>query len=187
MGTVKRCGVKTITRDLSRPRVQVLPGRILLEEFLLPAGLTQVEAARRMGRAAQSAERNRPGSARDHRGHGDQAGRPVRHVGGVLDEPAGVVGSSRGSPRSQASWLRLAPPDRRPDHVGVRNSRPTRTSAEESPVRVSSAGHAVRGMDYMPRAPFSSCGRRVSVAGRLPTRRPRQQPRPVRVHANAGR
>jgi antitoxin HigA-1 len=41
--------VKTITRDFSRPRVQVSPGRILLEEFLLPAGLTQVEAARRMG------------------------------------------------------------------------------------------------------------------------------------------
>lgn len=49
MGIVTRCGVKTITRDLSRPRVQVRPGRILLEEFLLPAGLTQVEAARRMG------------------------------------------------------------------------------------------------------------------------------------------
>jgi addiction module HigA family antidote len=41
--------VKTITRDLNRPRVQVHPGEILLEEFLRPADLTQVEAARRMG------------------------------------------------------------------------------------------------------------------------------------------
>jgi addiction module HigA family antidote len=40
--------VKTITRDLGRPRIQVLPGDILLEEFLRPAALTQVEAARRM-------------------------------------------------------------------------------------------------------------------------------------------
>jgi addiction module HigA family antidote len=41
--------VKTITRDLDRPRVQVHPGEILLEEFLKPGTLTQVEAARRMG------------------------------------------------------------------------------------------------------------------------------------------
>ena len=41
--------MKTITRDLNRPRVQVRPGEILLEEFLKPAALTQVEAARRMG------------------------------------------------------------------------------------------------------------------------------------------
>jgi addiction module HigA family antidote len=34
---------------VSRPRVQIPPGRILLEEFLVPAGLSQVEAARRMG------------------------------------------------------------------------------------------------------------------------------------------
>jgi len=40
--------VKTITRDFNRPRVQVPPGEILLEEFLRPGGLTQVEAARRM-------------------------------------------------------------------------------------------------------------------------------------------
>lgn len=40
--------MKTITRDLNRPRVQVRPGDILLEEFLRPAALTQVEAARRM-------------------------------------------------------------------------------------------------------------------------------------------
>jgi addiction module HigA family antidote len=40
--------VKTITRDLNRPRVQVRPGEILLEEFLRPADLTQVEAAQRM-------------------------------------------------------------------------------------------------------------------------------------------
>ena len=40
--------MKTITRDFNRPRVQVLPGEMLLEEFLKPAGLTQVEAARRM-------------------------------------------------------------------------------------------------------------------------------------------
>jgi len=39
--------VKTITRDLNRPRVQVRPGDIKLEEFLRPAALTQVEAARR--------------------------------------------------------------------------------------------------------------------------------------------
>ena len=41
--------MKTITRDLSRPRVQIPPGEILLEEFLKPANLTQVDAAGRMG------------------------------------------------------------------------------------------------------------------------------------------
>ena len=41
--------MRTITRNVSRPRVQIPPGRILLEEFLVPAGLSQVEAARRMG------------------------------------------------------------------------------------------------------------------------------------------
>lgn len=40
--------MKTITRDLNRPRVQIPPGEILLEEFLKPAALSQVEAARRM-------------------------------------------------------------------------------------------------------------------------------------------
>lgn len=43
-----RCAVKTITRDLNRPRVQIRPGDILLEEFLKPGALTQVEAARQM-------------------------------------------------------------------------------------------------------------------------------------------
>ncbi len=41
--------MRTITRDPNRPRVQIPPGEILLEEFLKPAGLTQIEAARRMG------------------------------------------------------------------------------------------------------------------------------------------
>lgn len=41
--------MKTITRDRTRARAQVAPGRILLDEFLVPAGLSQVEAARRMG------------------------------------------------------------------------------------------------------------------------------------------
>lgn len=41
--------MKTITRDTNRPRVQIPPGEILLEEFLKPAGLTQVQAASQMG------------------------------------------------------------------------------------------------------------------------------------------
>ena len=41
--------MKTLTRDAVRPRVQIPPGEILLEEFLKPANLTQVEAASRMG------------------------------------------------------------------------------------------------------------------------------------------
>ena len=41
--------MKTITRDVNRPRVQIPPGEILLEEFLKPANLTQVDAAGRMG------------------------------------------------------------------------------------------------------------------------------------------
>ena len=40
--------MKIISRDLNRSRVEILPGEILLEEFLRPAALTQVEAARRM-------------------------------------------------------------------------------------------------------------------------------------------
>lgn len=41
--------MRIITRDLHRPRVQIPAGEMLLEEFLKPAALTQVEAARRMG------------------------------------------------------------------------------------------------------------------------------------------
>lgn len=41
--------MRIITRDLNRPRVQIPPGEILLEEFLRPANLTQVDAAKRMG------------------------------------------------------------------------------------------------------------------------------------------
>ena len=40
---------KTITRDPSWLGPAVAPGEILLEEFLKPLGLGQVEAARRLG------------------------------------------------------------------------------------------------------------------------------------------
>ena len=41
--------MKTITRDVNRPRVQIPPGEILLEEFLRPAGETQAAFAARLG------------------------------------------------------------------------------------------------------------------------------------------
>jgi len=41
--------VRSVSGDLNRPRVQIPPGGILLEEFLKPANLTQVGAAVRMG------------------------------------------------------------------------------------------------------------------------------------------
>jgi addiction module HigA family antidote len=40
---------KTITRDQDWPGPAISPGEILLEEFLAPLGIGQVEAARRMG------------------------------------------------------------------------------------------------------------------------------------------
>jgi len=43
-GNCHEVGVKTLTRDVNRPRVQIPPGEILLEEFLKPANLTQVDA-----------------------------------------------------------------------------------------------------------------------------------------------
>lgn len=43
---------KTITRDPNWPGPAISPGEILLEEFLKPLGLRQVEAARRLGVSA---------------------------------------------------------------------------------------------------------------------------------------
>ena len=44
-----KSGAKTITRDPSWLGPAIHPGEILLEEFLSPLSLTQVEAARELG------------------------------------------------------------------------------------------------------------------------------------------
>lgn len=44
-----KSGLKTITRDPSWLGPAIHPGEILLEEFLKPLGIGQVEAARRLG------------------------------------------------------------------------------------------------------------------------------------------
>ena len=44
-----KSGAKTITRDAAWPGPAVHPGEMLLEEYLRPLGLSQVEAARRLG------------------------------------------------------------------------------------------------------------------------------------------
>ena len=44
-----KSGSKTITRDPSWPGPAIPPGEILLEEFLNPLKLGQVEAARKLG------------------------------------------------------------------------------------------------------------------------------------------
>jgi len=44
-----RSGAKTITRDVAWPGPAVHPGEMLLEEYLKPLGLSQVEAARELG------------------------------------------------------------------------------------------------------------------------------------------
>lgn len=40
---------RTITRDPAWPGPAIHPGEMLLEEFLKPTGLTQIEAARQLG------------------------------------------------------------------------------------------------------------------------------------------
>ena len=44
-----KCAAKTITRDPAVLGPAVHPGEMLLEEYLRPLGLTQVEAARQLG------------------------------------------------------------------------------------------------------------------------------------------
>jgi addiction module HigA family antidote len=44
-----KSGAKTITRDPSWLGPAIHPGEILLEEYLLPLSLTQVDAARQLG------------------------------------------------------------------------------------------------------------------------------------------
>ena len=44
-----KCAAKTITRDPAVLGPAVHPGEMLLEEYLKPLGLTQVEAARQLG------------------------------------------------------------------------------------------------------------------------------------------
>jgi antitoxin HigA-1 len=44
-----KSSLKTITRDPNWPGPAVAPGEMLLEEFLKPMGMGQVEAARRLG------------------------------------------------------------------------------------------------------------------------------------------
>jgi addiction module HigA family antidote len=44
-----RSGSRTVTRDPDWPDPAVPPGEMLLEEYLKPLGLGQVEAARRLG------------------------------------------------------------------------------------------------------------------------------------------
>ena len=47
-----KSSAKTITRDPDTIGPAVHPGEMLLEEFLKPLGLTQVEAARQLGMSA---------------------------------------------------------------------------------------------------------------------------------------
>ncbi|MGC1397598.1 helix-turn-helix transcriptional regulator, partial [Candidatus Binatus sp.] len=46
---MKKSASKTITKQPDWPGPAVAPGEILLEEYLKPLGLGQVEAARRLG------------------------------------------------------------------------------------------------------------------------------------------
>ena len=77
--------------DLKRPPTS--PGEMLREEFLRPANLTQVEAARRMQIPLNRLNEIIRGRRGDHGGYRTPARTVVQDVSGVLDEPPGRLGS----------------------------------------------------------------------------------------------
>ena len=115
---------KTITRDPNWLGPAMLPCEILLEEFLKPLELGQLEAARRLGDLAQPPERDCIGQARHHRGYG------------ASDSPA----SSR--PRHCSVF---APPSRLgPAWAGLDALRPSKASESASnELRISQRGQRI--------------------------------------------
>ncbi len=68
------------------------PGTMLLEEFLKPLGLSQVELAERIGVSFPRVNENRPWKARRDTGHGASVGAAVRDGGTVLAESSTRLG-----------------------------------------------------------------------------------------------
>jgi plasmid maintenance system antidote protein VapI len=61
-------------------------GKILLEEFLKPLGMSQYRLAKEIGVPGPAGQRDCARPAADQRGHGAPAGAFFRHVRAVLDQ-----------------------------------------------------------------------------------------------------
>ena len=79
----------------------VHPGEILLEEFLGPLGVSQYRLAEAVDVPGQADQRDRPRAAPDQRRHGAAARPLLRHLGAVLDKPAGPL---RPPGRDRPAW-----------------------------------------------------------------------------------
>ena len=77
---------KIITRDPSWLGPAIPPGEILLEEFLKPMSIGQVEAARRLGISLNRLNEIITRQARHHGRYGSASRAPVEDLGAVLDD-----------------------------------------------------------------------------------------------------
>ena len=65
--------------------------RFLMEEFLVPMGVTQNRLGSIHRRSAASDQRDRARQASDHGGYGSASGALLQHECAVLDQPAGAL------------------------------------------------------------------------------------------------
>jgi len=92
-------------RRMKRPPTH--PGEILVQEFLSPMGLTQTEAARRMGISVNRL--NELVRGKRDRGDGDPPRGPAWHVARALAQPPDDLGSLAGVSGAAAAGGGLAP------------------------------------------------------------------------------
>ena len=83
---------RIITRDADWLGPAIPPGETLLEEYLKPLGLGQVQAAERLGVSLNRLNEIVLGKARDHCRYGASAVAPAEDVGAALDAAAGRLG-----------------------------------------------------------------------------------------------
>jgi hypothetical protein len=80
---------KTITRDPEWLGPAIPPGEILLEEYLKPLGLGQLEAAQRRGNSLNRLNEIVSREARHHRGHGAATREAPENVTAAPDATSG--------------------------------------------------------------------------------------------------
>ena len=101
---------KTINRDPNWGSA-IHPREILLEEFLKPLGLGQVEAAAKLGISLNRLNEIVLGKRRNPRRHRAAALAPAEHVRTVLDAPAGRLGLHE-SIKAEEDLVATEPPTR---------------------------------------------------------------------------
>ena len=99
---------------LPKNRPPTPPGEMLLEEYLKPRGLTQVELAARMGVPDPAGQHHRQREARHHRRDGHPAVGGAQHLARVLDGAPGRTTTS--GTRSESAPRCAAKPQRSKGH-----------------------------------------------------------------------